>query len=129
GFDGSRASFESRLGDLKGSAVWSISGSVEDALWLATSRGLYVLSPNEPRSRAQDGPRSGAQDSAPASGLEGATGAPVAVLEGCDARSVFVVGGNRSRFAWCGTAGAGLYRIRLGDRTIVGRTDAEQGLQ
>src|SRR5262249_22802389 len=111
-FDGIQTVRETRLQPLTGCGVWSISGSGEEVLWLATSRGLFALSGDNSQARNAD---SGSDDL-------------LSVLEGFDARSVYVAPKSGSRFVWCATAGAGLYRIRLGEHTILGRTDAEQGL-
>jgi len=42
-FDGKLAKAEHALDELIGAAVWSIEGSIDDVLWLASARGLYAL--------------------------------------------------------------------------------------
>lgn len=90
--------------------VWSIEGSLDDALWMATSLGLYVY-------------RDGRLDP---------------IVENCDARCVVKTAAS-SDMAFCATAGCGLFKIRLmkgttnrmGDvrgAAMISKIDTEQGL-
>lgn len=94
-----------------GAVVWSIEGSLDDALWMATSLGLYVY-------------RDGRLDP---------------IVENCDARYVEKASSETSDMAWCATAGCGLFKVRLlkgttnnlGDvrgATMISKIDTEQGL-
>jgi len=42
-FNGKQARIDHALGELIGAAVWSIEGSIDDVLWLASARGFYAL--------------------------------------------------------------------------------------
>jgi signal transduction histidine kinase/ligand-binding sensor domain-containing protein len=100
---GGQVRFDAALDKLRGSALWDTDVSPEGWLWLASARGLYVYRGGE----------------------------LTAVVLGLDARSVIAGrGANRSREAWCATAGGGLLKVLLDDQlgVIISRIDAEQGL-
>jgi len=82
--------------------VWTIEQAGDDATWLGTSRGLYLL-------------RSGALQ---------------AVLEGYDVRGVTLSANDAQESAWVATVGGGLFRVLMDDRgtAVVSRMTAEQGL-
>ncbi len=42
-FDGKTVSSEIPVADLKGAAIWSVTGDSETGIWLSTNRGLYLL--------------------------------------------------------------------------------------
>lgn len=102
-FDGTQATIDPALNELSDSAVWYMDGTVDGWMWLATSRGLYGYW----------------------------HGVLQHVLGDIDARRVMVNGPRaNSRQAWCATAGNGLVKVSIDDRSgsISSRLDAEQGL-
>ncbi len=102
-YDGKSVKSEPVLNELTGSAVWSIDGTNDGWLWIATSRGLYSFW----------------------------QGNLSKVLPDVDARRVMEIGPQgSSREAWCATAGNGLVRVSLDQQfgVMSARLDAEQGL-
>lgn len=110
-YDGSRVSAASDFGLPTDAVVWSIEGSLDDALWLATSRGLFVWH----RGRLD------------------------AAIENCDARCVVRASANVPDVVWCATSGCGLFKVRLTQTAIqslydvksavmMSKIDTEQGL-
>lgn len=102
-FDGKTVKTDPSLSELTGSAVWSVDGTNDGWLWIATSRGLYSYW----------------------------QGKLTKVIEDTDARRVMVSGSRESsRNAWCATAGNGLIKVSLDQRfgVMSARLDAEQGL-
>ncbi|MBV9924095.1 MAG: hypothetical protein JOZ96_03575 [Acidobacteria bacterium] len=101
-FDGTSVQSEPALAPLGQSTVWGVSYS-EGWLWLATSRGLYVLGPNERF---------------------------VALVGGVDARAVIATKGGGAPQAWCATAGVGLLRVLFDEEfgPVASRLGTEQGL-
>lgn len=99
-FDGDRVTAETGLDALRGGAVWSISGSLGERLWLATERGLYYYK----------------------------SGSLTPAIEGSDVRCV--VAGQRAGDARCGTAASGLVTISLDDPSgpTFTRLETEHGL-
>jgi ligand-binding sensor domain-containing protein/two-component sensor histidine kinase len=103
GFDGANVRSDPALAELTGSAVWSMDGTNDGWLWIATSRGLYGYS----------------------------QGTLSHVLPDVDARRVMVSSdGASSKQVWCATAGNGLVKVALDPRfgPMSTRLDAEQGL-
>jgi ligand-binding sensor domain-containing protein len=102
-FDGKTVKSDPAFGELAGSAVWSVDGTGDGWLWLATSRGLYSYW----------------------------QGKLTKVLPDIEARRVMVSGDRASsRQAWCATAGSGLIKVSLDERfgAMIARLDQEQGL-
>jgi signal transduction histidine kinase len=110
-FEGKQATVDHALDELIGAGVWSIEGSIDDVLWLASARGLYAL-------------RSGKLQR---------------VIEGIDARCVVAASATPSEKAvWCATNGGGLYKVLLDDDAgaiggaavsfLTTRIDSEQGM-
>ncbi len=102
-FDGQQTRTDPAFAKLKGAAVRSIDRTSDNALWLATSRGVYLCRP-------------------------GSECAPIA--PSFDVRSVTANHNANSNEAWCATTGGGLLKIRLDESVgpIVSQLDAEQGL-
>jgi signal transduction histidine kinase/ligand-binding sensor domain-containing protein len=102
-FDGRSIQAEPALAPLGYSTVWGAAAS-DGHLWLATSRGLFVLRPD---------------------------GQLLEVAPGVDARAVLALAGAEGApRAWCATAGSGVLRVALDARfgPITSRLDSEQGL-
>lgn len=106
-FDGRQTTVDHALDELIGAGVWSIEGSSDDVLWLASARGLYALRPGKLQR----------------------------VIEGIDARGVVAANGSPSGGAvWCATNGGGLYKVLLDDDAgepasfLTSRIDSEQGM-
>jgi signal transduction histidine kinase/ligand-binding sensor domain-containing protein len=101
-FDGSSVQSEPALAPVERSTVWGVS-SAEGWLWLATSRGLYALSPD---------------------------GKFVEAVAGVDAHAVVATEGAGAPQAWCATASVGLLRVRIDEQfgAIASRLGTEQGL-
>jgi signal transduction histidine kinase/ligand-binding sensor domain-containing protein len=103
-FDGQSAQSLPPLAPLNGAAVWSIDGALNDALWLATARGLYLYQSGQLKQ----------------------------LVTNMDARGVIASksGDNSRQEAWCATAGGGLLKISLDGQfgPLISRLDAEQGL-
>jgi signal transduction histidine kinase/ligand-binding sensor domain-containing protein len=103
-FDGQGAQTLAALAGLNGAAVWSIDGSLQDAVWLATARGLYLYQSGQLKQ----------------------------LVMNTDARGVIAIepGGNSRPRAWCATAGGGLLKIFMDQQfgPLISRLDAEQGL-
>lgn len=112
-FDGKKAGGDHALDQLIGASVWSIEGTSNDVLWLATARGLYAFS----------------------------SGKIEPVIEGVDARSVFPAienGQEKEKTVWCATVGGGVYKVLLGSAlgsagilpasVLTSKVDTEQGL-
>jgi signal transduction histidine kinase/ligand-binding sensor domain-containing protein len=101
-YDGEKVSPAPAFGLAADTAVWSIEGSLDDALWLATARGLFVYHAGK---------------------LE-------PVVENCDARQVVRATPAASDMIWCATAGCGLFKARLMKTggVMVSKIDTEQGL-
>ncbi len=106
-FDGKQASVDHGLDELIGAGVWSIEGSSDNVLWLASARGLYAF-------------RSGKLQR---------------VIEGVDARCVVAASGTASEKAvWCATNGGGLWKVLLDDDAgapasfLTSKIDSEQGM-
>ncbi|HSQ20418.1 MAG TPA: two-component regulator propeller domain-containing protein [Blastocatellia bacterium] len=108
-FDGKQTQIDHALDELAGAGVWSIEGTSDEVLWLATARGLYAL-------------RSGKLER---------------VIEDVDARCVVAASAAESA-VWCATVGGGLYKVLLdqdygassGETVsfLTARIDGEQGL-
>ena len=110
-FDGKQTKVDHALDELIGAAVRSIEGSSDEARWLASARGLYVLK----------------------------SGKLLRVIGGTDARCVVAASGSASEKAvWCATVGGGLYKVLLdndsgvpgsrADSFLASRIDSEQGM-
>jgi signal transduction histidine kinase/ligand-binding sensor domain-containing protein len=103
-FDGQGAQTLPALAGLNGAAVWSIDGSLQDAVWLATARGLYLYQSGQLKQ----------------------------IVTNTDARGVVAVepADNSRSQAWCATAGGGLLNIFMDQQfgPLISRLDAEQGL-
>jgi signal transduction histidine kinase/ligand-binding sensor domain-containing protein len=100
-FDGKQASTNPDLGQLRGSAVWAITGTSDKALWFATSAGLYALK----------------------------AGALRPVIERVDARDV-VIASEQQEMVWCATSDDGLWKVLLDEQAgaIASKMSAEDGL-
>ncbi len=106
-FDGKQATVDHALDELIGAGVWSIEGSIDEVLWLASAGGLYALRP----------------------------GKLLRMIDGVDARCVVAASATPSEKAvWCATNGGGLYKVLLEDDAgapasfLTSRIDSEQGL-
>lgn len=112
-FDGKRVTADHALDELIGRTIWSIEGTSDDVLWLATARGLYAFS----------------------------SGKLEPVIEGVDARSVFPAienGQEKEKTLWCATVGGGVYKVLPGSAlgsagilpasVLTSKVDTEQGL-
>src|SRR5262249_17797036 len=81
-FDGKQTTAVTSLESLAGGAVWSIAGSSDSILWLATDRGLFALRNEKLQS----------------------------VIDGVDARDVVpATSADSGRAVWCATNGDGVY--------------------
>lgn len=101
-YDGAGISSHPDLEALAGASVWSITGALEEALWFATSRGLYVYT---------------------AGRLE-------PVISNCEVRSVARASPSNPELVWCASAGCGLFKVLItsSGKKVVAKIDAEQGL-
>jgi signal transduction histidine kinase len=105
-FDGKTVATDHAFDELIGKSVWSIEGSGDDLLWLATERGLYAF----------------------------ASGKLRPVIENIDARSIFPAIESADRAIWCASVGGGLYKVLPGNAgvspasVLTSKFDTEQGL-
>jgi len=109
-FDGKQTTAVRSLDGLVGSAVWSIAGSSDSILWLATERGLFALRNDKLES----------------------------IIDGVDARNVVLAtGADSGRAVWCATNGNGVYKIVADEDSgqekppgsfLVSKIDTEQGI-
>lgn len=102
-FDGTQTLADPALASFKGFAVRAITRTRDDTLWVATGRGLYLCSGDNPCSAA---------------------------ASGNDARALAVIPNANSNEVWCATTGAGLLKATIDKDVgpIVSQLDSEQGL-
>jgi signal transduction histidine kinase/ligand-binding sensor domain-containing protein len=87
-FDGKRVAVDHAFDELIGRSVWSIEGTTDGVLWLATERGLYALK----------------------------SGRLQQVVEDLDARCVVAAtDSNSDNAVWCATVGGGVYKVLPGN--------------
>jgi ligand-binding sensor domain-containing protein/signal transduction histidine kinase len=100
-FDGQQTKSDPQFAILKGTAVRSIDRTNDGAVWLATSRGVYLCRQNECK----------------------------LIAPGLDSRSIVANHSGPSE-VWCATTGAGLVKIVLDENLgpVVSQLDVEQGL-
>jgi signal transduction histidine kinase/ligand-binding sensor domain-containing protein len=109
-FDGRQTTSVKSLDSLVGGAVWSIAGSSDSILWLATDRGLFALRNDKVEN----------------------------VIDGVDARDVVPATSIDSGLTvWCATNGSGVYKVRADEASgqsdpsgsfLVSKIDSEQGV-
>src|SRR5262245_44369463 len=107
-YDGSHVTPATTFNLPADASVWSIEGSVDDVLWLATSRGLFVYHRDH----------------------------LTPAIENCDARQVIKASPSNSDMVWCATSGCGLFKARVMRTSaptdqlnvMVSKLGTEQGL-
>lgn len=112
-FDGQKITVDHAFDELIGVSIWSIEGTSDDVLWIATARGLYAF-------------RSGKLQP---------------VIEGIDARCIVsAIESKSEKGVWCATVGGGVYKALLrfepeaaasaepAARFLTSKIDSEQGL-
>ncbi|HEX4899708.1 MAG TPA: two-component regulator propeller domain-containing protein [Pyrinomonadaceae bacterium] len=102
-FDGQQSIADPALANFKGVAIRAMTRTSDGTLWLATGRGLYFCSGNNPCAAA---------------------------AAGNDARALAVSLNANLNQVWCATGGAGLLRVSLDKDVgpVVSQLDSEQGL-
>ncbi len=103
-FDGEKTSNDPEFAKLTDSTVRSMTRTTADALWLATSRGVFLCHAGKDC---------------------------VAAAAGYEARFLVPGSGDKENLVWCATTASGLLKIVLDEKLqvpLVSQLDAEQGL-